>query len=242
MKIAVSSAAFAAAFTAGTTTQLEWLDACANELEVDGVIFHLADFPRTDSDYLAQLKKSATDLGLTVAAIASDALPDANAFGIAAALGAPLAIARAPVASDDATAWSAFVESAKTCARAAKAAGVVAALANVPGTLCATTSDLKRISYDVDGSWLRYALDPLAATDGDDLAALLAKTVIVASEIGELTTFATSDDARAQRLVYDLARFRGFVVLNAPANGTNAGAYHDAIARFTALRATALYA
>ena len=67
MKIAVSSAAFAAAFTAGTTTQLEWLDACANELEVDGVVFALADFPRTDAEYLAQLKKSATDLGLTVA-------------------------------------------------------------------------------------------------------------------------------------------------------------------------------
>jgi sugar phosphate isomerase/epimerase len=242
MKIAVSSAAFAAAFSAGSTTQLEWLDACANALEVDGVVFDLADFPRTDGEYLAQLKKSATDLGLTIAAIASDAFPDADAFAIAAALGAPIAIARAPIASDDATAWSAFVESAKTCARAAKQAGVVIALANVPGTLCATTSDLKRIAYDVDGSWLRYALDPLAASDGDDLTPLLAKAVIATSAIGDVASFATGGDAHAQRLIRDLARFRGFIILHADAHGTNATTYHDAIARFSALRATALYA
>jgi hypothetical protein len=242
MKIAVSSAAFTAAFTAGTTTQLEWLDACANELEVDGAVFDLADFPRTDAEYLAQLKKSATDLGLTIAAVASDSLPDADAFSIATALGAPLALARAPIASDDTTAWSGFVESAKACARAAKRAGVVVALANVAGTLCATASDLKRIAYDVDGSWLRYALDPLAASDGDDLGALLGKAVIATSAIDELSTFASSDDVRAQRLIRALARFRGFVVLNADAGYANATAYHDAIARFTALRATALYA
>jgi sugar phosphate isomerase/epimerase len=242
MKIAVSSAAFAAAFTAGTMTQLEWLDACANELEVDGVVFDLADFPRTDGEYLAQLKKCATDLGLTVAAVASDALPDTNAFTLATALGAPIALARAPVASDDATAWGAFVTSAKTCARAAKQAGVVVALANVPGTLCATGSDLKRIVYDVDGSWLRYALDPLAASEGDELSALLAKTVIATSEIGDVASFATSDDARARRLVAGLARFRGFVVLSAHMDVAAPAAYHDAIDRFAALRATALYA
>jgi hydroxypyruvate isomerase len=242
MKIAVSSAAFAAAFTAGSMTQLEWLDACANELEVDGVVFDLADFPRTDTEYLAQIKKSATDLGLTIAAVASDALPDANAFTIANALGTPIAIARAPVADDDATAWSTFVEAMKTCARAAKQTGVVVALANVPGTLCATTSDLKRIAYDVDGSWLRYALDPLAASDGDDLTALLAKAVIATSDIGDAASFATRDDTRSQRLIRDLARFRGFVILNADAYGLHATAYHDAIARFAALRATALYA
>jgi sugar phosphate isomerase/epimerase len=242
MKIAVSSAAFAAAFTAGTMTQLEWLDACANELEVDGVVFDLTDFPRTDAEYLAQLKKSATDLGLTIAAIASDALPDAGAFAIAAAIGAPLAIARAPIASDDASAWSAFVEAAKTCARAAKHAGIVVALANASGTLCATTADLKRIAYDVDGSWLRYALDPLAASDGDDLTALLAKAVIATSEIGDAASFATSGDSHAQRLIRDLARFRGFVVLVAEASDARSTAYHDAIARFAALRATALYA
>jgi sugar phosphate isomerase/epimerase len=241
MKIAVSSAEFAAALSAGTMTQLEWLDACANELEVDGVVFALADFPRTDAEYLAQLKKSATDLGLTVAAISTDALPDADAFAIASAIGAPLAIARAPFASDDANAWSAFVESAKTCARAAKHSGVVVALANVPGTLCATTSDLKRIAYDVDGSWLRYALDPLAARDGDELAALLAKAVIVTSAIGDVASFATGGDAHAHRLIRDLARFRGFVVLGAE-SAVQAPAYHDAIARFAALRAAALNA
>ena len=236
MKIAVSSSAFATAFTAGATTQLEWLDACANELEVDGVVFDLAHFPRTDGDYLAQLKKNATDLGLTVAAIACPThLPDAAAFAIAAALGAPIAIARAPLASEDAGAWSAFVEAAKTCARAAKQVGVVVGLANAPGTLCATTSDLKRIAYDVDGSWLRYALAPLAASDGDDLASLLPKTVITMTDLD-------AANARASELVRALARFRGFVVVTSDAHDLTKTTYHDAIARFLAQRATALYA
>ncbi len=55
MKIACSSGAFAGPLAAGSLSQLEWLDACANELEVDGVVFAADHFPRTDAEYLAQL-------------------------------------------------------------------------------------------------------------------------------------------------------------------------------------------
>jgi len=50
----------------GELTQLEWLDLCASELDLDGVLFDTRHFARTDADYLAQLKKTAVDLGLTV--------------------------------------------------------------------------------------------------------------------------------------------------------------------------------
>lgn len=238
MKIAVSSTTFSRAFANGATTQLEWLDACANELEIDGVVLARDDFPRVDDDYLAQIKKTATDLGLTIAGISLPRLPDDTTFALALALGAPLVIASAPAASDDPNAWNAFAGDAKTCARAAKHANVVVALANVPGTLCASADALRRIAYDVDGSWLRYALDPLNAADAADLARLLPKAVIVRSAIGDPATFAVPGDDRVAKLIASLARFRGFIVLESDA--VAGPAYHQAIARFVDMRAMQL--
>ena len=234
MKIAVSSASFSIAIARGTWTQLEWLDACANELEVDGVVFDLRDFPRTDSDYLAQLKKSATDLGLTIAAVASsERLPTPDDLSIAAALGAPIAIGVAPERSDRVDAWAEFVAEAKSCARAAKAAGVVVALANQTGTICEDDASLRRIAYDVDGSWLRYALDVRGSAE---LAELLPRAVIVRASIGDPTTFATDTDAFASEAIASLARYRGFIVLEGEAEDHASQDYHGAVARFVARR------
>ncbi len=228
MKIAVTSASFAFAFERGALTQLEWLDVCANELEVDGIVLDVADFPRTDDEYLAQIKKSATDLGLTVAAVSrAHDLPDEATFATALALGAPVAIGTAPLASDDPSAWNVFVDAAKTCARAAKKANVVVALASVPGTLCAEGAALRRIAYDVDGSWLRFAFDPLAFTD-DDARGLLPESVIARAKL-------TGENAAA--IVTKLARFRGFVVLESDSGEPRSAGYHAALARFCAERA-----
>ena len=67
MKIACSTASFERALAEKSLTQLEWLDLCANELEVEGVVFDARHFLRTDDEYLAQLKKLCVDVGLTVA-------------------------------------------------------------------------------------------------------------------------------------------------------------------------------
>ncbi len=69
MKLACSSTAFDVFLRSGELTQLEWIDLCAYELAVDGVVFDVRHFPRTDTDYLAQVKKMAVDSGLDVAAI-----------------------------------------------------------------------------------------------------------------------------------------------------------------------------
>ena len=49
------------------------------ELRADGVVLDVRHFPRTDDDYLAQIKKMATDIGLVIAAISSDEFFTANA-------------------------------------------------------------------------------------------------------------------------------------------------------------------
>jgi len=55
MRIAVSSSTFRRPLAAGELTQLEWLERCASQLDADGVLADLADFPRTDLEYTAQL-------------------------------------------------------------------------------------------------------------------------------------------------------------------------------------------
>ncbi len=242
MKIACTSTSFASAFARGELTQLEWLDACANELEVDGVVLGRADFPRSDDEYLAQIKKTAVDLGLTIAALDDDDVfaTGGDAIEIARALGAPLVVGRAPPRRDDPSAWNAFAATVGSAARAAKRANVTLALRNAAGTICENAADARRIAKDVDSSWLRHALDATSLDDADDAHALLAKSTIAFHAIDGLRTFANATDFGARRLVERVARFRGFVALEATDAGSDRRGYHDAVARFAALRASAL--
>ena len=245
MKIAASSASFARAIAEGRLTQLEWLDLCANELEVDGAVFDVAHFPRTDPEYLAQVKKLAVDLGLSVAAIlAGDLFSDAGDahLELALALGAPLAVAGAAAASAEPAAWGVFTQAVRARAASGKRLGVTIAVRNAPETLCASESDLRRLAKDVDSAWLRFAPDPATFAGSDDPATLLPKTVLVFHAIEDLPAFATPSDASAPALVTALARFRGFVVLENADPSAAPAAYHQALERFAALRATALAA
>ena len=74
MKLACASSALGREIESGELTQLEFLDLCARELDCDGVVLDVRHFPRTDSDYLAQIKKMATDWGLTIAALSDASL------------------------------------------------------------------------------------------------------------------------------------------------------------------------
>jgi len=242
MKIASSSAAFARAFVAREITQLEWLDIAANELEVDAVVFAGEHFARTDSEHCAQLKKVATDLGLSVAALDASGLLDDGGetwLDVATMLGAPIAIVRAPVANDDPTAWSTFVDRLKARAKEAKRANVTLALRNVPSTIIASIDDAKRVAKDVDSAWLRFEIDISGAGTHGNVASALDGAVIAAYGIATIARFATDADADAPALIRELKRFRGCVVLEV-GDVRERSAYHDALARFAVLRASAL--
>jgi len=244
MKIACSSASFADEIRDGRLTQLEWLDLCANELEVDGVVLDAEYFPRWDVEYVAQLRKICADLGLTIAGLAAEAFAETDAaarLDAACALGAPLLLSRAPSASGDPEGWGRFADAAKAASRHAKATNVTLALRNHTGSLCESGADLKRIAKDVDSAWLRFApeLDSLAS---DETGALLPKSVIAVYAIADVLTFARDGDAAAARALGSLQRFRGFVVLERADRSAPRDAYHAALARFQALRARALSA
>ena len=241
MKIAGSSASFSRAIADGTLTQLEWLDLCANELELDGIVFDTAHFPRTDDDYLAQLKKLATDLGLTVAALAAHDVFSPTGerhFTTALALGSPLVVAAAPAAPEDPSAWGAFTAVAHERASLAKRLNITLSVRNAEHTLCANAADLRRLAKDVDSAWLRYALAPLTA--GSDASSLLPKTTIAFASLDAITQFATPSDDRANTLIHTLSRFRGFIVIDSADATAPREAYHHAIERFRTLRSAAL--
>jgi hypothetical protein len=162
----------------GTLTHLEWLEGCASRLDVDGAIFGLADVPRTDPEYAAQVKKVAVDLGIVPVALDAPGLLDPErsddereaAVALAAATGVSLLRTTAGPPGDlPPRTFVRMVAAAKAMAKAGKAVNVTLAVAPAPGTLVASLADLKHLAKDVDSAWLRYDVafdDPDRATLG----------------------------------------------------------------------------
>jgi sugar phosphate isomerase/epimerase len=183
MQFAYSSGAFDQALRRGDLTQLEFIGAVARETLFDGVVLDDRHFPRTDGDYLAQIKKMAADLGLTLAALASDAFFVADedamraALDRALALGAPLLSGR--LAAETALSWSEQLQRLNTASSLAKSANVTLALRNAPGTFAATEHDCKRVIKETDSAWLRYGLELAAFSAATEITPLREKTVLL---------------------------------------------------------------
>lgn len=183
MQFAYSSGAFDQALQRGDLTQLEFIDAIARETLIDGVVLDDRHFPRTDGDYLAQIKKLAADLGLTIAALASDAFfvsdEDAMRAAIerAVTLGAPLLAGR--LGAETALSWSEQLHKLNAASSFAKSANVTLAVRNAPGTFAATEHECKRVSKETDSAWLRYGLEPAAFDAASDVTSLRRKTVLL---------------------------------------------------------------
>ena len=209
MKLACSSTAFDALLRDGELTQLEWIDVCAHDLAADGAVLDVRHFPRVDTDYLAQVKKMAADLGLTIAALRSDAFFDGDTprmiahVAAALALGAPLI--SAPLPLETAAGWSEVSARLGTAAALAKEHNVTLAVRNAPHTFAATAFDMKRIAKETDSAWLRFGPDFSALDAASEPQALAGKTVIV---------WQPMQSAENTRLVEMLRGFAGFLVLD----------------------------
>jgi sugar phosphate isomerase/epimerase len=167
MKVAITSGSFDRQLAGGELTQLEWLEGCASELGADGVVFARAHFPRTDEDYVAQLRKVAVDLGLVPLAVADPSLlaPDTEpsarraTIELAAALGAIFVLTVLPAAGDvPPAAFVAAVSATKAAIGIAKSRNVTLLAGIEAGTLGADVPALRRFIKDVDSAWLRFAL------------------------------------------------------------------------------------
>ncbi|HEY8297086.1 MAG TPA: hypothetical protein VIG32_03580 [Candidatus Baltobacteraceae bacterium] len=209
MKLACSSTAFDRQLRSGDLTQLEWIDLCARELGADGVVFDVAHFPRIDGDYLAQVKKMCADLGLTVAAVRDDGFfaageaPMTATLDLALALGAPLLASQ--LETETATSWTSALERIGMATSLAKGRNVTLAVRNRRATFAASSHDMRRVSKEADSAWLRLGPDFSEFDPSDDLAGVLARSVLV--------WYAGSDSATAASTTARLGAFRGFLAV-----------------------------
>lgn len=164
MRIAIPSSPFRALFASGSLTQLEWVERCASVFDADGLVAAVADFPRRDAEYVAQLRKVAVDLALVPFALDDPALLDPataadareETFALATRFGALCVRTHMPPPGDVPPA--AFVEAvqhAKAVARAAKSANVTVLVEPAADTLGADLDGVHHLTKDVDSAWLR---------------------------------------------------------------------------------------
>jgi Xylose isomerase-like TIM barrel len=212
MKVACSSSALHRAFESGDLTQLEFVDLSAREWLCDGIVLDERHFPRTDSDYLAQIKKMAADCGLTVAALWSgaffseDAETMASTLERAAAIGAPLLSGSLSPEAD--RTWSAQLERLNIATSLAKSANVTLAVRNVPGTYAASSQECKRVLKEADSAWLRLGPEPQSFATASDPETTMAQTVLLWSSFGAQT------ERSIDETLMTFAAFRGHICLD----------------------------
>lgn len=240
MKLACASSAFHQPLASGDLTQLEWLDLCARELAVDGVVCDVRHFPRRDSDYLAQVKKMAVDLGLTLAAIscedffAGDEGTMRDALAVADLTGAP--IIAAPLDLETATSWSTELQRIGTATSLAKTMNITFAVRNRAQTFAGSTHDLKRVSKEADSAWLRYALDLGAFDAGSEPEALIQKAVLLWHE-HEAGDQDSDETPLGDRFLTATASYRGFFVLDAKGGNSSAHSMRNAVRKWRTILA-----
>ncbi len=227
MKLACASSALHRAIDRGDLTQLEFLDLCAQDLACDGVALDVRHFPRTDGDYLAQVKKMAADRGLTLAAISDGAFFAADDEAMAAtlrqavALGAP--VVAGALSLETSRSWAEQLERLHAATALAKSHNVTLAVRNAPGTFAASTHDCKRVAKETDSAWLRFGPEPRAFDAASDPSALAGNTVLLWSNVGEETDRSVGDVIRG------FAGFRGHLTLDEPSGDASVDDMRSAI-------------
>ncbi len=230
MKLACASSSFHREIDRGDLTQLEFIDLCARELACDGVVLDVRHFPRTDDDYLAQVKKMTTDRGLSLAALADPSFfasaPErmSEVLHHAVALGAPLVAS--PLVREVSCSWSGQLARLGVATSLAKALNVTLAVRNAPETFAAGTHDLKRVAKEADSAWLRFGPEPETLEGGSDPAALQQNTVLLWSDLGAQSAGTIAATIAA------FAGFRGHVALDEHAGGADAALAAAAIRRW----------
>lgn len=212
MKLACASGSLHRDIESGELTQLEFLDLCARDLACDGVVLDMRHFPRSDDDYLAQVKKMATDRGLSIAALADPTFffatqkYMADVLDRAVSLGAPLVAG--PLSRTVDGSWTDQLTRLGAATSLAKARNVTLALRNGATTFAASTHDCKRVVKEADSAWLRFGPEPARLDAASDPRALEPNTVLLWSD-----TRLESERSIAETIAV-FAGFRGHLAID----------------------------
>lgn len=173
MKTSCSSWSYHRTIESGALSQLAWVKECA-ELELDGVELLCGHFPKTDRDYLIELKKTCADNYLTIAMVSAEGhltvtddaqrekeIEDIGKWAeIAEFMGAPclrfFCGSGAELSAGGRELYDKVRNAIQTIARLGSERGIIMAMENHGGT---TANQLLALLKDVNSPWLKLTLD-----------------------------------------------------------------------------------
>ncbi len=185
MKLGCSSLSYAKKIESCELDLFTWMGTCARDLRCDGIEIADIHIQSVDEDYIRQVRRSAVDLQLSIASLAtvSDFGTDnrndlekqvegiEQALQIAFALGAPMLriLAGAPDGEHEIQ-WRALVHAMQVLAVLAEREAVVIAIENsdTDGGFLSTAADVDRLMNEVNSDWLRFTLNTNGFSDGFD--------------------------------------------------------------------------
>ena len=173
MKISCSSWSHHRTFAAGRMDQMAWLRECA-ELGFDGVELLFCHFPNTDAEYLKSLKRTCTELFLTIPMVSAgghltvaddaeraDDIEDIRKWvEIASFLGAPrvrfFCGSGEELAAGGEERYRQVLDAVRKVVALGESHGIVMALENHGGT---TAEQILALHNDVDSPFMKLTLD-----------------------------------------------------------------------------------
>jgi sugar phosphate isomerase/epimerase len=230
MRLGCICGSFNRSFDSGAMDQVGFLKHCASSLSVDGVELQDIHFPETRLSYLRQLRRTAGDLGLAIAAVGvhndfgradptfrqSEAVKVKQWIEVAEELGAPLVRVFAGYPEGTrAERWPAMIAALREVAAFARAAGIRLGLENHNhGAFTPTAAEFLRALREANAPDLVPLVDTGNFVDGwPSLAAALPMAAHVHAKFWEVN--ADGSDARVDyaRIVPLLgaAGYRGWI-------------------------------
>lgn len=182
MKLGCCSWSHHRTFESGAMNIFDWMNHCADELRVGGIEITDGHLHETADDYLAEVKRVACELHLTISAVTvSNDFGKSEEKDITAALervervikithllGSPiLRVFAGWPDTNKKEQWDAMVRCMKISCLLAERDGITLAVENHNhGGFIQTAADVEKLFTDVDSPWLRLNLDTNNYIDG----------------------------------------------------------------------------
>lgn len=235
MKLGCSSWSYHRAIVEKRLDQRGWLELCAGELSMDGIELLDIHFPTLDKDYLREIKKQATDAGLTISCVSVSndfGLEERDArdrelakvkqwLNITAFFGAPVLRVFGGWYHGDVkkggegaeVVWREMVDYLSICSEYAAEQGIVLGIENHNGRgIVGTADEVERCLSEVKWPWLRLNLDTGDYGDIESIRRTLPQAVHVHAKLYDLDEKgADKQDWPAIASILREGNYRGFL-------------------------------
>lgn len=213
MKIGCTSWSFRNSLEKGKLDSIQWIKKCALELKLDGIEFLDKFVPRTDENYLKEIKKLCADLYLDIFLVSAcpvlgkEDIEEHKAqinylkqwIDIGFYMGAPIVRYLAGPKEGEKS-WDLMIEATKECVGYAQKKGIILAIENHSG-MGETCEEILRIFEAINSPWLKLCLDTGNFKD-KDIYSSIEKTLHLTGVV-HVKTYSPDTEGKEQRLDYE---------------------------------------